>query len=206
MAPLPSEGMSSTSTALVPFNGERFLARRKVFKIFGGAFYVYAPDEQQLLFYVKQRAFKLKEAITVYSDLEQTRPLLQIEARQIIDFGATYDVTTMEGERVGALRRHGFRSVMRDKWTILDASDQEIGCIEEDSMVLALLRRLLSNLIPQTFVATIDGMPVGVFKQRFNPFISKIDIDFSVDTGGLLDRRLGIAAVVLLLAIEGRQR
>lgn len=194
-----------TSTALVPFQGEQFMARKKVFKLFGGAFHIYGPDGQ-LRFYVKQKAFKLKEAITVYADESQTQPLLQIHARKALDFGATYDVSTMEGEPLGALRRKGFKSMIRDEWDILDATGQVVGMIQEDSMLFALLRRFLSNLIPQSFHASINGMPVAVFAQRFNPFVAKIDIDFSVDTGALLDRRLGIAAVVLLLAIEGRQQ
>jgi len=37
-----------------------YLFRRKVFKIFGGAFHVY-DSNQRLLFYSKQKAFKLKE-------------------------------------------------------------------------------------------------------------------------------------------------
>jgi hypothetical protein len=35
--------------------------------------------------------------------------------------------------------------------------------------------------------------------------VKKIAIDFRHDTGGRLDRRLGLAAAVLMCAIEGRQ-
>jgi hypothetical protein len=44
-----------------------------------------------------------------------------------------------------------------------------------------------------------------LFTRNFNPFVSKVNLDYSMDTQGLLDRRLGIAAAVLLLAIEGKQ-
>jgi len=195
----------SSSTALTRYQGEKFLARKKVLKLFGGAFYVFEPDEQTLRFFVKQKAFKLKEAITVFDDESMKQELLKIQARQMLDISATYDVTTSEGVKVGALRRKGLKSILRDEWEILDADDLTIGMIQEDSILMALLRRLLSNLIPQGFHATVNEQPVAVFKQRFNPFIAKIDIDFSMDTQGLLDRRLGIAAVVLLLSIEGRQ-
>jgi hypothetical protein len=46
---------------------------------------------------------------------------------------------------------------------------------------------------------------VLTFQQNFNPFLAKIDLDFSSDVNGLLDRRLGIAAAILLCAIEGKQ-
>jgi len=50
-----------------------------------------------------------------------------------------------------------------------------------------------------------DGVEVLVFRRHFNPFILRMDMDFSRDAQGLLDRRLGIAAGILISAIEGRQ-
>jgi hypothetical protein len=136
-----------------------------------------------------------------------TTQILQISARGVLDFGMTYDVIdVIANQKVGALRRKGMASILRDEWHILDVNDQQIGTILEDSMGMALLRRFLSNLIPQTFNGDIQGRHVMVFKQRFNPFVAKIDIDFTGDTEGWLDRRLGVAAAVMLAAIEGRQK
>lgn len=47
---------------------------------------------------------------------------------------------------------------------------------------------------------------VCVFQENFNPFVMKIAVDFVPDTMNLLDRRLGLAAAILLCAIEGRQQ
>jgi hypothetical protein len=60
-------------------------------------------------------------------------------------------------------------------------------------------------LIPQTFYCFVGEYRTCVFKQKFNPFIYKLDMDFSDDKDNRLDRRLGISAAVLLGAIEGRQ-
>jgi len=46
---------------------------------------------------------------------------------------------------------------------------------------------------------------LGKINQAFNPFIQWFTVDFSPDFEKILDRKLGIAAVILLLAIEGRQ-
>ena len=191
-------------TGLAKFEQNKFLARKKVFKFLGDAFHIYEPNGS-LAFYVKQKAFKLREAITVCADEAQTQPLLSIKARSINDFSGIYDVTTTDGVKVGSLRRKGLASIIRDQWEILDTSEQVIGTVEEDSMALAMVRRFLSNLVPQDFTAQINGETVATFSQHFNPFVAKFDVDFSMDTQGLLDRRLGVAAVVLLLAIEGRQ-
>ena len=186
------------------FEHDTYLIRKKVFKIFGGAFHIY-DSQGGLAFYSKQKAFKLKEDIRVFTGEDMTEEVLYIQARQIVDFSAAYDVMdSAAGEKVGALRRRGWKSIVRDEWILLDAADNEIGRIKEDS--LALVRRLLCKLIPQKFHVEIGGQTVCTLKQKFNPFVLKIRIDFSLDTERLLDRRLGIAAAILLCAIEGRQQ
>lgn len=188
------------------FGQSRYLIRRKFFKIFGGAFHIY-DEAGNVAFYSKMKAFKLKEDLRLFTGEDMQQEVLNIKARSILDFGATYDVTdSASGTRLGALRRKGLKSLLRDEWLVLDANDQEVGMIAEDSMALALVRRLLTNLVPQTFTGAVGGTPVLSFRQHFNPFIQKISLDFSMDTGGKLDRRMGIAAAVLLCAIEGRQQ
>lgn len=190
-----------------PFSQTRFFARKQFFKIFGGAVRIFNADKTTLFFYVKQKAFKLKEDITVFADEGQTKPVLKIQARSILDLGATYDVTDIgKNQKVGAVQRKFFRSFLRDSWLILDTSDNEIGSVTEDSIIMALLRRFLSSLIPQHYAIKIGDTVVGDLRQTWNPFLPQFHIDFSMDSAGKLDRRLGIAAVVLLQLIEGKQQ
>lgn len=196
---------ASASTASV-FSHDVFHARAKVFDI-SPKFMFYDPQGTQIGF-LKQKLFKLKEDIRLYTDESMTRELLLIKARSIIDFSAAYDVTDAQTQqKVGALKRKGLKSIIRDEWLILDAADQEIGLIQEDSSALGLLRRLgdLGALIPQSFTFSMGGQPIGEAKQNFNPFVRKLNVDMTRDPGRKLDRRLVAAAVVLLLAIEGRQ-
>jgi uncharacterized protein YxjI len=196
----------SSELASGRFGQSRYVIRRKFFKIFGDAFHIY-DEAGQVLFYSKLKAFKLKEDIRVFTSEDMNEEVLTIKARSILDFGATYDVTDAKtGEKLGALRRKGLKSILRDEWLLFDARDQEVGLIQEDSMMLALVRRFLSNLVPQTFTATVGNEPVFSFRQHFNPFIQRISLDFGMDRSGRLDRRLGIATAVLLCAIEGRQQ
>jgi uncharacterized protein YxjI len=188
------------------FGQSRYMIRKKFFKLFGGAFHIY-DEAGNVVLYSKMKAFKLKEDLRVFTGEDMQEEVFSIKARNILDISATYDITdSATGQKLGALRRKGLKSILRDEWLILDANDQEVGTIQEDSMMLALVRRLLSNLVPQTFQGAVGGTPVFTFRQRFNPFIPKIDLDYSMDTSGKLDRRLGIAAAVLLSAIEGRQQ
>lgn len=76
--------------------GEQYTVRRKVFKFFGAAFHVYDPAGR-IVGYCKQKAFKLREDIRIYTDESCTSELIVIKARSIIDFSSTYDVTLPDG-------------------------------------------------------------------------------------------------------------
>jgi len=206
------------------FEYQTYQIRKKFFKIFGGAFHIYDPTGQ-VAFYSRLKAFKLKEDIRLYTGEDMQTEVLVIRARQVLDIAATYDVVdSATNEKVGALRRKALKSMVKDEWVLLDTADRAIGLIKEDSIMLALARRLLTNLIPQKFIGEINGIQVFTMKQRFNPLILKIDIDFSqgearqsdsgwqsasdrqIASDQRIDKRLGIAAAVLFCAIEGRQR
>lgn len=188
------------------FNHNTYLIRRKVFKLIGASFHIYNL-EGGLEFYVNQKGFKLKEDIRVFTGEDMQQEVLSIKARNVIDFSATYDVfDSAASEKVGSLRRKGLKSIFKDEWLVFDANEAEIGIIKEDSAGLAIIRRFISNIVPQHFYGYINNQQVFNFKQKFNPFVSKITLDFSQDTGNIMDRRLGIAAGILLSAIEGRQK
>ncbi len=202
----PGQVHTGAAEALVSdrFGHRTYLIRRKVLKIFGGAFHVYDPAGE-VVFYSRMKAFKLKEDIRVFTGEDMQTEVLVIKARQIIDFSAAYDVwDSISDEKIGVLKRKGLASLARDEWIIMDPFDRGVGTIQEDSLFLALLRRLI-GLIPQRYHAQIQGRPVCSYQQNWNPFVLKITVDFSDDTEGLFDKRLGIASAVLLSAIEGRQ-
>ncbi len=186
------------------FQHNQYMLKRQVFAL-TGKFRFYDAGGNLVLF-SEQKMFRLREDIRVYSDEGKTQEVLMIKARQIIDFSAAYDVIdSVTGQKVGALRRKGFASMLRDEWEILDVNDHVIGSLFEDSMGMALLRRFLSSLIPQNYDMVVGSSRVADLKQNFNPFTYQLNMDFSMDTARQLDRRVGIAAGILLAAIEGRQ-
>ncbi len=196
------------STPAPAFQHQTYTLRRKVLTIAGAKFHIYGPDGRLVLF-SKLKAFKLKEDIRMYASEAMERELLVIRTQSIWDISGTYDVfDPIANETVGALKRHGMKSMLQDEWSILDATGQPIGKIKEDSAVKAIARRFFEPaalLMPQAYHVDIDGQPVATFRQHFNPIVQKIAIDFSPDTGDRLDPRLGFAAAVLMCAIEGRQ-
>jgi len=189
----------------VVFSKDTYFIRKKLLNFLGQKFYIYTP-EWELVGFVKQKAFKLKEDIRVFSDQTCTEELLVIKARQIIDFSAAYDITDPKtGETLGALRRKGLMSTfVQDTWEVMDAQDRVYGILQEDSAILGLIRRFAANIIPQGFTFTIGSKRVASFQQNWNFFVPKLRVDFHVSPEEL-DRRVGLGAAVLMSAIEGRQ-
>ena len=193
------------------FAHERYKLRRSVFVVFGGEFKISDGTGVPVL-YSLQKAFKLKEDIRIYGDETATAEVLTIRARSIVDFSAAYDVVdATTGEHVGIIKRRGWKSMVRDAWVIHDADDRPVATAIEDAVWRAVLRRIvgifsyLPALLPQRYHVDVDGQTVATMHQNFNPFVYKLNIDFSLDTGRVLDRRLGLALAVLLAAIEGKQ-
>lgn len=70
--------------------------------------------------YVKQKLFRLKEKVEVYTNSTRTTLLSTIQADRMIDFNANYAFTLADGTRLGSVRRRGLRSIWRAHYEILD--------------------------------------------------------------------------------------
>jgi len=186
------------------FQQDFFLARRKIFT-FAPKLYIWDRVGCTLAF-VRQKLFTVRDDVRVFTDEAQSFELLRIRGRNVIDFGASFDVIdSLNGQKAGALRRRGWKSLMRAEWIILDALDQEIGKIREDSALLAAMRRLVLRILPQSFTFEVGGQVAGVAKQSWNLFAPTMRADFTSDPEKKLDRRLVVAEITLLMTVEKNQ-
>lgn len=69
-------------------------------------------------YFMRQKAFKLKEDVTVYADEAETTPVARIRADRVIDFSAQYHITDAAGVPLGAIRRRGAASLWRATYEI----------------------------------------------------------------------------------------
>jgi len=200
-----------TTAKKLAFNiqpGESYTIRRKVFKIFGAAFHIYDPHGN-LAGYCKQKAFKIREDIRIYTDESLSQELVTIKARHILDFSTTYDVTLPDGFSLGSLRRKGLSSTFfRDHWLLFDDKNRQLGEIKEDNAWTAFFRRmheLVALFFPQKFTLTkTDGTPIATFRQHFNPFVYRLSVGVLADDPEVNDLVI-LATGCLITAIEGRQ-
>lgn len=195
----------------------KYELRRKFWKFFGAEISIFPENSTELAGFIKMKAFKLREDVRLYRDKTQSQELLAIQARQIIDFGATYDVTdSATGAAVMSLRRKGFRSAfVRDTWEILDPAGTVVGRIQETSGNLALVRRwlgLISDLfdlvfafVAQTYEIRLgadgSGDLLASVTHTKNPFVVKMDVDQSMSPSGT-DPRIVLASTALLAIVD----
>ncbi len=193
--------------AITPAPGELYTIRRKVFAIFGASFHVY-DDTGAVVAFCRQKAFRLREDIRLYTDESKSQELLTMKTRSVIDFGATYDVALPSGEIIGSLRRKGLRSLVRDSWLIFGPDGRELATLKEDSSGMAILRRIhgiFALLSPQKFEAmSFDGRHIATLRTHVNPFVYRLGVTIHEDHEEL-DELMVLAAGCLIAAIEGRQ-
>lgn len=70
--------------------------------------------------YVRQKMFKLKEDIQVFSDDTRSRQLYSIKADRWLDFSAAYSFSDKNGKEIGKIVRKGWRSMWKAEYEIVD--------------------------------------------------------------------------------------
>jgi uncharacterized protein YxjI len=164
-----------------------------------------AGDEGEMVAFVEQKRLAFREEVTFFADEARSRPLFRFKARQVIDVGATYDVTAADGTPIGTFRKDFKKSLLRSTWH-LDQPPGMSAVGQERSPVVAVLRRvweLVSDWgfpVPFHFDFTAGDVTVmtldktAVIRDRY-----RLEINVPA-----LDRRLAIAMAVALDALQSR--
>lgn len=165
-----------------------------------------------LVLYVRQKAFRLKEDVTVYADREQARPLYRLRADRVIDFRATYHMTDAAGAAFGAVQREGLRSLWRSRYTVLDAAERPTLRIQEDDPWVKVLDATVGELPfgawltgylfhPSYTVAEEDGRPaLRLVKQP--SFFERVFRLERLDDLSAEDEVRGVLALLMMVLLE----
>ncbi|MBE7472181.1 MAG: hypothetical protein DPW09_28490 [Anaerolineae bacterium] len=97
------------------------------------------------IMYVKQKLFKLKEAINIFSDQSQSRQIYAIKADRIIDFSARYNFSDSQGMSLGAVKRRGMRSLWKASYDIFDG-EQVVFQIQEENAMIKVIDALFGEI------------------------------------------------------------
>jgi hypothetical protein len=95
--------------------------------------------------YVRQKLFKLKEEINIFADQSQSQRIYGIEADRILDWSARYHFSDDIGRNLGAIKRHGMRSLWKASYDVLDREQVEF-VIEEESAFVRFMDGLFGEI------------------------------------------------------------
>ena len=129
--------------------------------------------------YIKQKAFRLRESVTVFRDSKQAAVLGKIEADRIFDWSARYTFSDAQGLPFGAVSRRGARSLWRAHYEIYERADakEPAMSIREENVWTRVLDGFLSEIPilglftgylfhPSYAVTTTDGKIVARLRKR----------------------------------------
>ena len=185
----------------------QYIIKQKVLTL-GRKYFIY-DSYNRLIGYCKQKLFKLKEDIRIYTDDSMTHELLSIRQENILDFTGTFAVMDSyhNNALVGYVGRKAWKSLFRDTWKIFDHTKREIATIQERGGTLAVFRRFVSFLrwIPKKYDFFSPGAP-GPFAEAIQRFQIIGDTwTLNVHPGSNVDIRLIVAAALMMDIIEQAQ-
>ncbi|WP_073442312.1 hypothetical protein [Streptomyces yunnanensis] len=170
------------------------------------------PESGEVIAFAEQKRFALQEQLTLWTDESRSREIGGFKAREVIDLGATYDVTGPGGDLVGSFRKDFKASFLRSTWH-LTQGEKGAAVGKERRVGVALARRMwdvvdlvvpLVTLPPVPFVYHFDfvrdGRPVLAVERKWgirDRYVIRIQ-----DPG--LDRTLALCMAVGLDALQGR--
>jgi hypothetical protein len=104
------------------------------------------------ILYVKQKMFRLKEKVEVFSSPDMSRKLFEINADRMLDFSANYRFTGADGTDWGTVRREGMRSLWAAHYDIYEQGNIDM-MIREEEPWKRLVEGLLGEIPLLGFVA-----------------------------------------------------
>jgi uncharacterized protein YxjI len=149
--------------------------------------------------FAQQKRMALKEQVTLYTDSSKQTVLAGFKARQVMDLGATYDITDSSGASIGTFQKDFAKSLVQSTWHF---EQPGLGTItgQERSLPVALLRRFVLSWLPYHFDFVRNGQVAFSVNRKFS-LRDKYVITISDPE---LDRRAVIAMAVALDALQAR--
>ena len=184
------------------------------FKLIALSSQIYIKDASgHLIGYVKQKMFKLKEDISIFSDESQTLLLYSIKADRIIDFSANYQFTDASGRFLGSIKREGMKSIWKASYLVTDSNNAEVFRISEESGWTKVLDGLLSEipvvgiftgyvLNPAFLVKDTKGFVVARLAKQAAFLESKFNVELKSSVGSNDEQAIIMLAVLMTTLLE----
>ena len=182
------------------------------FKIVAIAPQIFVNDAQgSPICYIKQKLFKFKEDIRVFSDSSKSRQIASIKANKIIDWSARYFFTDPQGNDIGSVGRQGMKSIWRARYDVFNPGDEAADFkLQEENPWTKVFDGLIGGIpiigafsgyfFHPSYIATrADGTPVMRVQKQPAFFEGKFTIEKLVDLSPQKEVNLIYSFLMLLL-------
>jgi uncharacterized protein YxjI len=175
-----------------------------------------ASGSDNLIAFTQQKRFAFKEKFTAYTDESKQNVSFTIQSRQVLDFGARYDVTDASGTSLGVIGKDFKSSLLRSTWHIFLPGHEDTPAliVQERNKNIALIRRAWE------FLPGVSELPF-FFRYHFdfvNPLSNQVNATYNKTTylvdhyqltvnGGVaetMDPRVLISLGIMMDALQGR--
>ncbi len=130
--------------------------------------------------YVKQKMFKLKEAITVYNNESQSVKNYTIAADKWIDFSAAYSFKDTDGQEIGKIARKGWASIWKAKYELIDQNQELQYEIREESAWIKVMDSMIGQIPILNFFTGILFNPAYLVIDKQGTSVARISKDKSM--------------------------
>ncbi len=170
-----------------------------------------ATDAEGLtIAYVKQKMFKLKEKVVVFSDKTQTEEKYHINANKWLDFNTSYNFTDKDGKELGRVARKGWKSLWKAKYELYDENDKQDLIIKEDNAWVKVFDTLLGEIPvlgiftgylfnPKYSITRPDGTVVARLSKKSSFFGRNFSIEKLKDFEEGEELRVFLGSMMMLL-------
>lgn len=196
-----------------------FYINQKI-KLLANQYKIYDANAQgeqgQLIAFAHQKRFAFREKFTLYTDESKSSILLEVQARQVLDFGARYDVTDEAGKVIGTVGKAFGASLLKSTWNVYKPGEEEAPhlIVRERNATLAIVRRVWEVLpviseVPFfvkyhfDFIDSASGETAATF-DKTTTLTDHYRLDVEDKSAEELDWRVFIAQGVLLDALQSR--
>jgi hypothetical protein len=184
------------------WNKNLYRIRKKTLTV-GNKYWI--EDEQgTILGFSKQKLFKFKEDIRIYTNENMDAELFRIQQQQVIDAWGRFAIIDSQTNReLGSIKRKALMSAFAwDEWDVFDANNQLIGGIHE-SEGRGLIRKYVpfGALVPEKMTLKLNNVPVAEINQQFK-IIGDIWELRCLNIPSRIDRRVLLGGLLLMGMIE----
>ncbi len=173
-------------------------------------------EQGAMIAFAEQKRFAFKEHIDFFTNEDKQQVAFSVQARQVIDLGARYDVIDTNGNVLGVIGKDFKSSLVRSTWNIYRPGQEDVPVmvVRERSQAVAVFRRIWQVLpyisdIPFFVKYHFDFVDpttqeISATYNKVTSFRDHYQLTITGGTADTIDPRVHLALGVMMDALQSR--